>query len=561
MFTNNKFGKFDAVADAIKNIAEADYKAKMEELKGQQHKIDKNKNNKIDAHDFAILRGEKKGMKKEETEQIDEISSTLANKYLNAPQGKGANKYKVGDTGTTKKNIYPDAETMSKHSKSVRQAIQRSGSSSIFKKPSYYKEEAEQIDEEINVKKDYDDHEQSEHGVYKGKRKIGYIVHNKKAGTHTAYHGHKYGKDDYENSDDFKSHEHALNQIKKSAGINESNNPFDLKNYKSQLPTKPGEKAGFDSKKISTGTVYSRKPVKDEPMKKEEIDPNDTTTDTLKGREKTSGNPFLSKKVKMDVPDNVKEEAEQVDEATMTHITLGQKVKNSDGGHKQDVHYKGKKIGSIESYKHRTGLRYGGKHDATGEEEAGSRSPEEAINFVRNTHAEHLKGMKEEVERIDEGKMDHMSLSHLWHRHAHHTYLSDQGYGSGSGSMHHNAHAATAIENHVRKKYGNKVADDMVAHSDNHVAHAEYVGGGEAKDVEHAAEKLRKKHGIKGDLYGMHNESVDQFQERTLTPGETTEKERIVKGMKKSLAGFKQRYGEKAKSVMYATATKAAKKD
>lgn len=40
--------------------------------------------------------------------------------------------------------------------------------------------------------------------------------------------------------------------------------PFDYKNYKSQIPTKPGEKAGFDSKKISTGTVYSRKPVKED---------------------------------------------------------------------------------------------------------------------------------------------------------------------------------------------------------------------------------------------------------------------------------------------------------
>jgi hypothetical protein len=31
--------------------------------------------------------------------------------------------------------------------------------------------------------------------------------------------------------------------------------------------------------------------------------------------------------------------------------------------------------------------------------------------------------------------------------------------------------------------------------------------------------------------------------------------------MKKSLSGFKDRYGDDAKSVMYATATKMAKKD
>lgn len=48
--------------------------------------------------------------------------------------------------------------------------------------------------------------------------------------------------------------------------------------------------------------------------------------------------------------------------------------------------------------------------------------------------------------------------------------------------------------------------------------------------------------------------------ERALDTAETGEKERLVKGMKKSAADFKKRYGERAKSVMYATATKMAKK-
>lgn len=64
----------------------------------------------------------------------------------------------------------------------------------------------------------------------------------------------------------------------KEDSVEEANNPFDLKNYKSQLKSKPGEKAGFDSKKISTGTVYSKKPVKDEPMKKEEVEQVDERT-------------------------------------------------------------------------------------------------------------------------------------------------------------------------------------------------------------------------------------------------------------------------------------------
>lgn len=39
--------------------------------------------------------------------------------------------------------------------------------------------------------------------------------------------------------------------------------PFDYKNYTSQIPKKPGELTGHDSKKISTGTVYTKKPVKE----------------------------------------------------------------------------------------------------------------------------------------------------------------------------------------------------------------------------------------------------------------------------------------------------------
>jgi hypothetical protein len=56
-------------------------------------------------------------------------------------------------------------------------------------------------------------------------------------------------------------------------------------------------------------------------------------------------------------------------------------------------------------------------------------------------------------------------------------------------------------------------------------------------------------------------EEVEQVEERQMTEPEMKEREKIVKGMKKGIAGFKQRYGERAKSVMYATATKQAMKD
>jgi hypothetical protein len=57
-----------------------------EELKGSQHKIDKNKNGKIDAHDFKLLRDKvrTKGNKNtfEEVEELDELSKKTLGSYV-----------------------------------------------------------------------------------------------------------------------------------------------------------------------------------------------------------------------------------------------------------------------------------------------------------------------------------------------------------------------------------------------------------------------------------------------------------------------------------------------
>ena len=64
---------------ALKSVAEAAAKIMDEQLKGNQHKIDANKNGKVDAHDFKLLRaGKKPDMKKEAVEQLDEVGDTPA---------------------------------------------------------------------------------------------------------------------------------------------------------------------------------------------------------------------------------------------------------------------------------------------------------------------------------------------------------------------------------------------------------------------------------------------------------------------------------------------------
>ena len=54
---------------------------------------------------------------------------------------------------------------------------------------------------------------------------------------------------------------------------------------------------------------------------------------------------------------------------------------------------------------------------------------------------------------------------------------------------------------------------------------------------------------------------VQALSERALSPDEESKREKYVKGMKKVKGDFSKRYGKKGDEVMYATATKMAKKE
>lgn len=59
----------------------------------------------------------------------------------------------------------------------------------------------------------------------------------------------------------------------------------------------------------------------------------------------------------------------------------------------------------------------------------------------------------------------------------------------------------------------------------------------------------------------LQKQNEESIEEKTLSSGETSKKEKYVKGMKKNLSDFRKKYGERAKEVMYATATKMAKEE
>ena len=63
------------------------------------------------------------------------------------------------------------------------------------------------------------------------------------------------------------------------------------------------------------------------------------------------------------------------------------------------------------------------------------------------------------------------------------------------------------------------------------------------------------------DINDINGIQMSTIEERMMTEPEKEKKEDIVKSMKKGMAGFKDRYGDRAKNVMYATATKQAMKD
>ena len=85
-------------------------------------------------------------------------------------------------------------------------------------------------------------------------------------------------------------------------------------------------------------------------------------------------------------------------------------------------------------------------------------------------------------------------------------------------------------------------------------------------DVAKASVQAVKQEAVEQDIEVLDADLINGFaevniEERTLTAAETDKKENIVKSMKKGMSGFKERYGDRAKSVMYATATKQAKND
>jgi hypothetical protein len=120
---------------------------------------------------------------------------------------------------------------------------------------------------------------------------------------------------------------------------------------------------------------------------------------------------------------------------------------------------------------------------------------------------------------------------------------------------------------HVYYTYGGNINEDTEdlneskAHIEQHLADRDINSKVTGKVVKvHSSDVTSTKKHIQKAGYKDHK-VVGGLNEEKMSDEDMEQREKIVKGMKKNLQGFKARYGDRAKDVMYATATKQAMKE
>jgi len=277
------------------------------------------------------------------------------------------------------------------------------------------------------------------------------------------------------------------------------------------------------------------------------------------------------------------EEVDQIDEVSLKTATSAYvKRMGDDGPNEKSSIAKATKTMDLIAKKY--GVRGVARATKTADDKYGLNDPVHNPRkaFVKQTMA-NVK--KEEVEHLNEDDFAH-AKKQGWSvsQHYHHTKITHPKHGIVSvdryGEWHH----------HPEQDWVGRPKGDLVAHGqfdklNKHLSSLkEEVESLDEKNVPTSPEKwaqakaqakakfdvypsayangwASKKYKAMGGGWKTANEEVDQIEEKKMTDADMKERERIVKGMKKGLSGFKARYGARAKDVMYATATKQAMKE
>jgi hypothetical protein len=287
---------------------------------------------------------------------------------------------------------------------------------------------------------------------------------------------------------------HDFKLLRKEEAPKKPASPFDWKNTPRQTAEK-GEKTGHTAKKISTGTVYTKKYTKEEASQEEFNKEIKIAQDKSIGKSKAEVAKPAVQAVKQ-------ESVEQIDE--LKKSTLASYVKKAS----HDVAAKGamtRQFANDSAAAKKDSDYFGAKKADDKSNKMFAKSWKRRENMGKAVD----RLAKEEVEQVAEAKFD--AMKHIDKKNQTPTIK-------------------TAAKDVKRSSYADRAA-------------------------------LMKAGGVKDDRgpRGVTQEEVEHIEERSLSTGEKAAMEKNVKGMKKNIAGFKERYGKDAKSVMYGAATKQAK--
>jgi hypothetical protein len=215
--------KNDAIADAVRGIME-------KELVGNQKKLDKNHNGKLDSQDFKILRGQKKAT--EDVEQIDELKkSTLASYAKKATDDVSYHSFSAGTRPSKDPERLKDDKKAMNRQAGVNKAVDRLA-----------KEDVEQIDELSK----------STLISYLNKKKSEYMKGKTQSGSK-------------ENAKDIQNMGKAHDKMNKEDVESVEENAFD---YKSPRKPEPNGGSGVKQGSRYGGSKQKEKPEQEEPKEK-----------------------------------------------------------------------------------------------------------------------------------------------------------------------------------------------------------------------------------------------------------------------------------------------------
>ena len=477
------------VADAVTKIMD-------EALKGDQHKIDANKNNKIDAHDFKLLRSKKKV--EEEAEQIDELSKTTLGSYANkatkdASTSSSASANWAHTSDKAKNPRVKDAAAKYSDEEEARKQKRLAGVGKAVSRLS--KEEVELTQDEAEMLASLSQEE--------------------------------FNSLTEEEQDLFIEYFQPLDEISTGAAKNYLKKAVSSSSKLNQKSAKPGEDAAAEHDYSHENDAYEtpqfekfskrRTGIRKAITKLASAHPDNKKLATH-ARQAFNSMHNANYRIGMD---GAKEHPKDVAHIKKQHAIIHKAVNAMKEAAEQ--------VEEAEIVKTATGMRvYGSSYGDSAK--ARRDQVKKSIDTAKGPKMKDLSDI--EAEKKKKKKMSEMVATY-----------QEQGL---KGLF------ATLVKEEPDNEQFTKEVEAQKAKN---------AGEGKKAEVAKAAVQAVQNEEYDvldyNEVNGVRISEID-LEERQMTEPEMKKKEEIVKSMKKGIAGFKERYGSRAKNVMYATATKRA---